>query len=321
MFHSAIVGHSGHEDTRIFREVADLGREFRQLDRAMIGTPVPARVALLFSWPNWWAVEADMNPSHTLDYLDTLQRYYQAFWDRQIAVDIISPDSPLEGYAFVVAPLWMMVSARQGEAIERYVEGGGTFLTTYFSGVIDEDGRAWLGGYPGPLRRVLGLWIEEEDPFTSDMVNAVVTGETGLPFRSARCTQWAEVLRLEGASSVATFEQDYYAGYPAITRHELGKGRAYYVATQLEDAMLGALLGYLAEEADISAPLSAVPGVEVTVRRDRENTYLFVLNHLPATQHVALPTPMKDIITNVRWETQVAVSPREVAILVPDCHK
>jgi beta-galactosidase len=216
----------------------------------------------------------------------------------------------------------MMVSARQGQAIERYVEGGGTFLTTYFSGVIDEDGRAWLGGYPGPLRRVLGLWIEEEDPFTSDMVNAVVTGETtSLPFRSARCTLWAEVVRLEGASSVATFEQDYYAGYPAVTHHELGKGRAYYVATQLEDAMLGSFLGHLAEVAGISAPLSSVPGVEVTVRQDHQNTYLFVLNHLPATQHVALPTPMKDIITNMRWENQLAVSSREVAILVPDCHE
>ena len=134
--------------------------------------------------------------------------------------------------------------------------------------MIDEDGRAWLGGYPGPLRRTLGLWIEEVDPFTADMANAVVTAETTqLPFHGARCSQWAEVVRLEGASPIATFEQDYHAGNPAITHHQLGEGRAYYIATQLEEAMLGRFLGYLAEEADIVPSLSAVPGVEVTLRK------------------------------------------------------
>jgi beta-galactosidase len=322
MFHSAIVGHSGHEDTRIFHEVATLGQELRRLDRAMIGTPVPARIALILSWPNWWAVEADVNPSHTLNYLETVQRYYQAFWDRQIPVDVISPDTPLERYALVIAPLWMMVSEQQGKAVERYVEGGGTFLASYFSGVIDEDGRAWLGGYPGPLRRSLGLWIEEVDPFTADMANTVVTGDTAqLPFRDASCSAWAEVVRLEGASPIATFATDYYAGHPAITRHHLGRGKSYYIATELEEAMLGRFLGYLAEEAGTAPSLVTVPGVEVTVRQGRESTYFFLLNHLTVSQRVVLPTPMQDIIKNERWENHIDLPPGDVAILVPECHE
>ena len=216
------------------------------------------------------------------------------------------------------------VTERQGRAIERYVEAGGRFVTTYFSGVIDEDGRAWLGGYPGPLRRTLGLWIEEVDPYTPEMANTIVGGDAvELPFHRARCSQWAEVVRLEGASPIATFEQDYYAGFPAITQHQLGEGRAYYIATQLDDDRLGDFLGYLAKEAGIGSPLSAVPGIEVTVRQDEQHTptstYLFILNHLAVSAQVALPTPMKDIITNECWESQIELPPGEVAILVPDC--
>jgi beta-galactosidase len=317
MFHSAVVSHAGHADTRVFREVAALGKELRHLDRGIVGTSVPARVALLFDWPNWWAVEAGANPSHTLDYMKTVQQYYRALWDRQITVDVVSPDMPLGAYHLVIAPLWMMVAEQHGAAIERYVEQGGMFLATYFSGIVDEDGRAWLGGYPGPLRRALGLWVEEVDPFTPDMSNTVIATDQALAsLQGARCSQWGEVVRLEGAVPLATFGQDYYAGYPVITRHQFGAGTAYYVATQLDDEALGQFIGAIAVGADITPALSASPGVEVTVRQGNQTTYLFVINHLATTQDITLPTPMTDLLTNERHSGYLQLPPKGVMILV-----
>ncbi len=318
MFHSAVISHSGRADTRVFREFAALGAELQELDRGIIGAQSHARVALLFSWPNWWAVEADSNPSHTLEYLKTMQTYYRALWNRQILVDVISPEASLDGYDLVIAPLWMMVSDHEAQAVERYVRQGGAFVATYFSGIVDEDGRAWLGGYPGPLRHLLGMWVEEVDPLTPGMTNMVQTVEQAplsLPFHSAQCAEWGEVVHLEGATALATFAEEYYAGAPAITCHRFSAGTAYYIATQLEEDALGHLIGTIATEAGIKGVLPGPAGVEVTERRSEQGTYTFVLNHLATAQHIELPAPMVDLLQNEVVRGQIQLPPKGVAIL------
>ena len=315
MFHSGIVTHANSGQTRIFREIAALGEELRQLDHHILGAHTPARVALLMSWPNWWAVEAATNPSHTINYLATLHAYHRALWEQRITVDVIAPDQPLDGYDAVIAPLWMMVDERQSQAIEHYVAQGGVFLTTFMSGLIGPDGRAWLTGYPGPLRRTLGIWVEEVDPLLPHMTNTVV-GTDALPI-SASCSLWGEVVHLEGAEALATFGADYYAGRPAITRHAFGAGTAYYVATRLDTA-LDHVLAHLLSAANIVAPLAAPPDVEVTERRNGDATYFFILNHHTDPREITLPTPMRDLLTHERHTTSLRLAPKGVAILLPD---
>ena len=113
-YHGAIVSHAGHEHTRVFADVAHLGSELHRLGGRILGTRLPARVALVFSWPNWWNVEYQPSPSSALDYVDEIQRYYRPLWDRNIAVDVVPPDRDLSGYDLVIAPLLNMVSAEHG---------------------------------------------------------------------------------------------------------------------------------------------------------------------------------------------------------------
>ena len=47
--------------------------------------------------------------------------------------------------------------------IEAFVAQGGTFVTTTTDGLVDETDLAFENGYPGPLQRVLGIWVEEID--------------------------------------------------------------------------------------------------------------------------------------------------------------
>ena len=60
-YHSAMVPHAG-EDSRVFRDVADLGRDLGDLAPVTGSHRVPARVAILFDWESWWVAERDSHP-------------------------------------------------------------------------------------------------------------------------------------------------------------------------------------------------------------------------------------------------------------------
>ena len=317
MFHGAVVSHAGRQDTRVFRDVAALGAELRALGDAFIGTRVRARVALVYSWPSWWSVEFSPGPSSSLDYVEQAMEYYRALWEQNVPVDIVAPDHDFSAYDIVIAPLLHMVTADQATAIARFVEDGGTFLTTFFSGIVDEDSRAWLGGYPGPLRQTLGIWVEEFDPLEPDMSNRLLVPEGGsLPAGSYACNLWCDLPHLEGATALAGYGDDFYAGRPAVTEHRVGRGRAVYVGTRPEPAFLAALMRSLIADAGIQPLLEVPAGVEVTRREDERGALLFVLNHGECMATVKLPRAYRDLLTGYRHDAGLLeLQPRGVAML------
>jgi beta-galactosidase len=271
---------------------------------------------MIFDWSNWWNVEFTPGLSNSLNYIDEILLYYQALWERNIAVDVVPPDRDLSGYDLVIAPLLNMVSGEQAASIERFVEQGGTFVTGYFSGIVDEDTRAWLGGYPGPLRKTLGIWIEEFDPLEPEQENAVVVADgSKLPAGSYRCDRWCDLVHLEGAVALASYEKDFYAGRPAITEHTSGKGRAIYVATRLEKKLADALVGGLLDELEIAAPLQVPTGVEVTLREGNGKNYLFLLNYNENAVQIALPQAMEDLFNGGGKVTKLKLKAKGVAVL------
>jgi beta-galactosidase len=316
MFHGAIVSHVGHEHTRVFNDVARIGTELAELDNGILGTRLPTRVAMIFDWSNWWNVEFTPGLSNALNYNDEILLYYQALWERNIAVDVVSPNGDLSGYDLVIAPLLNMVSKEQGTSIESFVEQGGTFVTGYFSGVVDTDTRAWLGGYPGPLRKALGIWVEEFDPLDPEQSNMVVVAERGqLPAGSYRCDRWCDLVNLEGAIALATYGEDFYVGRPAITEHTFGKGKAIYVATHPEKRLVDALVGSLLDELKIAGPLSVPTGVEVTKREGNGQSYLFMLNYNDDAVQISLPEAMDELLNGGGRVTKLELPAKGVAIL------
>ncbi len=322
MHHGAIVDHSGRTDTRTFREIAALGAELKALGTEILGSAVPARVALLYDWPVRWALDFRPRLSEALAYEEEVRRYHAALWRRNIPVDVLSADDSLAGHDLVIAPLMHLVSEPQADAISSFVRAGGTFLTTYFSGVVGDDARAWLGGRPGPaaLHETLGIRVESVDPFVDGQTNGLAwtaqnaSGVKGLQSPDGRCELWAEVVHLEGAEVVATFTEDFVAGSPAITRNGFGRGQAWYVATRPELAVLDGLVGVLLEQTGIAAPLEVPAGIEMTQRVSASTRYTFLLNHGNEPKTVTLSGEQRELISG-RVLTTVELGAREVAIL------
>ncbi|WP_418763804.1 beta-galactosidase [Marisediminicola antarctica] len=269
-FHSGMVPHAG-TDTGIWRDVLELGRVLGALSE-VAGSRVVADAAIVFSWDAWWAVDFESRPSGDLRYLDQVHRAYRELWDAGITVDIVAPGADLSAYRFVVVPCLYLVTEDAARGIRDYVAGGGHALVTFFSGIVDENDRILLGGYPGAFKEMLGVVTEEFFPLGHGDAVALDDGSTA--------TVWTEWMHARGAEVIASYADGTLAGVPAITRNRHGDGVAWYLGTALEAGALGRLLVRASSEAGVSATrLAGVPGVEVVRRSSAENDYLFVMNH------------------------------------------
>ncbi|GAA4084079.1 beta-galactosidase [Nonomuraea soli] len=260
-FHSAMVPHAG-TDSGLWREVVALGQEVARL--AVEGR-VEAEVAIVWDWESWWALELPWRPSSELEFRERIETYYAAMWREHVTVDFVHPSHDLSRYKLVVAPSSYALSQEAGKNLQRYVESGGHLLVSFFSGIVDGNDTVHPGSHPGALREVLGLSVEEFHPLGA---HAEISLDGGQP-----ATMWSERVRLAGALAVRAFASGPDAGHPALTRHDLGRGSAWYVATAPADVR--PLLRDLLDHAGVERPRGLPDDLEV-VRRGR---HTFLINH------------------------------------------
>ncbi len=148
-FHAALIPHDGSSDNRVFRECTALGRELAALGPVVAGSRVPARVAVLFDWEAWWASGHSTRPCKDMAYMDMVRGYYRALHGLNIPVDFARPDWDLSSYTIVVAPMLYLIRAAVRDALFARVERGGVFVTSCFSGLVDEHDLFPLEGWPG----------------------------------------------------------------------------------------------------------------------------------------------------------------------------
>lgn len=321
-YHGAVIEHVGHEHTRVFREVTQLGAELKALGDTLLDASVPSRAAIIFDWDNWWAIEKSSGPTVALKYLEQIHKYYKAFFDQHVQVDIISPSTEFTKYDIVVAPVLYMVKEGVAGRLEHFVEQGGTFLTTFFSGIVDEHDLVTLGGYPGKLRKLLGIWVEEIDALLPTQKNRIVMKEkTGVLEGAYPCGLLCDLLHTEGADTIAVYGEDFYQDMPALTRNRWGNGAAWYVATDPDQEFLNGLLTHICTELGIGAPITAPDSVEISVRSKEGTDYIFVMNHdrEPQQYYIQEGTAL-ELISKHEYSGEVTIAGHDVHILRPSQH-
>lgn len=296
-YHGAVIDHAGHENTRVFREVTALGSELDRLGDQTLGARCDAKAAIVFDWDNWWGISYSAGPSVYLDYCKEVERYYKALFDLHIPVDMIGVEDDLSQYDLVIAPVLYMVKSGFDEKLRTYVKNGGRFLTTFFSGYVDEHDLVTVGGYPGKLRDILGIWVEEEDALPEDMHNSFHYKGKTYP-----ASMLCDLLHTEGAEALAFYEKDFYAGMPVLTKNAFGKGFGYYVATQSDDDFYREYLGEICREAGIEPIMEAPDDMEVTRRVNKNGTFVFLLNHGEEARIMAMPFAGTDLLSEKSYE-------------------
>nr|WP_049828854.1 beta-galactosidase [Arthrobacter sp. RIT-PI-e] len=172
-FHSAVLPLAG-EDTRVFREVADLGARLQEL-RFLAGTPASSRIAVLFDWDSWWAAESPDLPSDRVGVLEQLQAYHRALSGRGLSVEVVHPGTPLDRFDLVLAPSLFLLRSEHAAVLTAWGHAGGTAVVGPFSAVADEHAHLRQGRFPSVLAELLGATGEEWRPLPA-AVGLVVRG-------------------------------------------------------------------------------------------------------------------------------------------------
>lgn len=314
--HGAVVEHGGNEENRVFREVAALGEELGRLGTQIQGARSPARVAVLFDWPNWWALKLSSGPSVDLDYFVHARDCFLALRRLGIDVEILSPEADLSRFDVIVAPMLTMLRTADADRVRQRVSEGATLVATAFTGLVDENDLVFLEGAPGPWRNVLGLRVEETGACPEG-------GEVTWTEESAGSSTHhllIDRLVLEGASPVVIYRGGPFDGEPAVTRHEFGAGLSYYLGTYLNASGYEAFFDRILVEKGIGCVLGEAPptGVEVSVRvRQDGERHLFLLNHDPkSSKQITLPEgAFVDLLSGEGYEGALTLEPMGVRVL------
>ncbi|MFI1028812.1 beta-galactosidase [Streptomyces sp. NPDC020951] len=308
-YHSAMVPHAG-EDSDLFRAVADLGAKLEALAPVAGSERESAAVGILYDWESWWASEQDSHPTSLLDYRQEALDWYSALLALGVRADLVTTRAELSRHQVLIAPVLHVVPAELAKDLTRYAEQGGHLVTTYFSGIVDENDHVWLGGYPGALRELLGIRIEEFGPLLAGQ--SVELDDSGVG------SLWTDRITVtDGDTEVlAHYRTGDHAGRPAVTRRSTGDGSASYVSTRLGVDGLRSLLPRLLEPAGVRSelPAQARGSVELTVRRGAEERFLFLVNRTDDTVQV----PGLDGAALIGGETAdgvLVLGPREVAVV------
>jgi beta-galactosidase len=270
----------------------------------------PARVGILYDWDSWWASEQDSHPTSLLDYHQEALDWYSALLALGVRADLVTTRADLGRYGVLIAPVLHVVPAGLAKELTRYAEQGGHLVTTYFSGVVDENDHVWLGGYPGALRELLGIRVEEFGPLLAGEAVELDDGTAG--------TLWTDRIEVAdpGTEVLVRYRTGEQAGRPAVTRRVAGGGSAAYVSTRLGVTGLTALLPRLLGPAGVVSELpEAVRGrVELVVRRGDGVRFLFLVNRTGET--VSVPGVTGEVLLgSADGEGVLTLGPRGVGVV------
>lgn len=283
-WHSSMVPHAG-ADSQVFRDVCELGADLGKLaDEGLLGTKlVKSKVAVVFDYESQWATEHTATPTQEVRHWTEPLAWFRALADNGLTADVVPVRGDWDQYEAVVLPSLTILSEETSRRVRDYVANGGKLFATYYTGLVDEKDHVWLGGYPGSIRDVVGVRVEEFAPLGDDFPGAVDHLKLT---NGAVAHDFADVITsvADSAHVVAQFKADKWTGLngaPAITVNDFGDGKAAYIGARLGREGLAQSLPALLGELGIETPSGDDRGEVLRVERTDEtgeNHFVFLFN-------------------------------------------
>ena len=290
----SLFGLVDHDDRPSWKvgEFAQIASEFATLKTMGFPRYQTPQVGIAYSFETNWLTSPPQGPNtmkqyFTGNYPEQARNAFQPFFEDNIDTAVIDiAYDPIDAYKIVVLPSAYIMDEATAAAVRRYVAGGGTVVMTGYSAKADETGKWFATPLPGRLTDVFGLRTNEfyraATPLKVNFGGRALTGTDS----------YYEVLEPSTAQVLARFDE-LPRKSPAITVNRFGKGRAIYLATAPQAALLGPLVRSLYADTGVVRGPVTPDGV---VARQVDGRTLYV-NTTATPIGVTLATPGRDVLT------------------------
>lgn len=274
-FHGAVVSHNGSGDTRVFREVAAVGKRLEEL-KDVADTNTEARIAIIYHWENMRALEEQQSlHSKEKPFDDIIMEHYEALIKNYVSVDVIDTKADFSKYDLVIAPMLYMINEDTVQNIHSFVENGGVFVMSFYSGLVNENDLAYECWPPYRLNDVFGIRVEETDALRSGEYNEFVyRGKT------YRASYACDLVHADTAEVFSRYQNDFYKGMPAVTGKNFGNGMGYYITCRADKNFLYDFYKDIINERGIRkiVDVEYVDDVMIKERTKKHKSYKFIMN-------------------------------------------
>ncbi len=310
-FHGAVLDHYGKDDTKVFQNVTEVGERLNLISDDLYKTINKPEVAIIMDWENWWALDDAAGPRKDMEYTKVVEDHYRTFWENGIDVDIIDMTHKLDDYKLVIAPMCYMYKAEFADNIRNFVSKGGNFVTTYWSGIVDETDLCFLGGAPGLIKDILGIRFESIDALTNSEKISVEYNKK--IYTASRLV--STVVDVE-ANILGKYMDDSYRGAPAVTKNKYNEGNAFYICSENDREFMREFYNDVIAESNIEKNIDCEIPMGVTInKRIGEQEYYFIQNYNNYEVSIKLPKKYLTVENNSVVEGVAKLKPYDAIIL------
>lgn len=316
-FHGAVVDHDNSEENRVFKEVSQVGEILDKI-KEIKGSMKQSKVAIIYDWENDWALkDAQGFGKESRRYPQTLQSHYKYFWDKNISVDVVTPQQDLSKYSLVVAPMMYMMTEETMDRFRDYVKNGGVLVGSYLSGLVNETDLTYLGGWPKTLQEIYGIDVKEIDTLYPKDRNSIKFGN-----ESFEVVDYCTIIEAKEAEVLAKYEEDFYKNTPAITKNNLEKGKAYFIGARTNQEFLSKFYDKIVKDLDINEVEDFISecGISIQIRENKDEKYYFVMNFTEEEKNIEIKGSYLNLISGKMMERLNLMKPYDVYVLKKNRH-
>jgi beta-galactosidase len=314
-FYGAIVPHHIEGNNRVFMEISQIGDELKLLAPSLKDTKVVSEVCILYSHDNDWSLQQPNQPNKYFNLREHIQLIYNALHDRNIPVDFARPNEDISQYKIVFAPSLHLLAPAEADRLKLYVQNGGTLVSTFNTGLVDQHHIAPDTGFPNDMTDLFGLEVLEFDPIPPGE-------ENHLTFKGAFPTShlhparlWCDIIEPKGCQVLAVYAKGFYASRPALTMNAFGLGKAIYIGTMSHQHFYNDFVGWLRQMCNLHPLLKVPENVEVCMRQKEGTRVYFLLNHQNSPVRIQFYKPMHDFLTGNTFSGNYDLPPHGVLVL------
>lgn len=276
-YHGAVVDHNGRSDTRVFQDVTAVGERLETISNRVCSTINQPEVAMIFDWTNWWTLQNTSANCKEIHYPKLCCQYYTPFWKSGIDMDVMDAHGNLEDYKVIIAPAMYSYTKEYAEKVRAYVEKGGIYIGTYWTGHVNETDLCYQQDAPAYLQDVFGMIREEVDS-----CNAYYPIQVNYKGEERTIYGINERLVVSTAEVIASYQGGFYQDIPCVTKNSYGNGTAYYIGIEQTEEFLTEILKEIMELGALSCDIANDLPRGVTInKRVGEETLYFVQNFNP----------------------------------------